>query len=305
MAERLTYRCAAESLARDEPLIGTASRVQRWLVVEQPGPWGRDAPIDSRMPTGVAEALTAAVRRHRVRVLLARHISDRGREGDRQVYLAHTGAESRWIEHLVLPGDRPQDLLDIDLGRLAFPDPPGIGDPGPSGLALVCTNGRHDPCCADLGRPVVRALAEAGVADVWESSHVGGDRFAANIVMLPEGVYYGRVSPEEAPELVSGHRRGRIDLDRFRGRSHLAPLVQAADLFARRHLDDRRIDGLTVLSAAPGPGGTVTVVLEQRDGATVEVEIRREREAVAAQLTCHVKEEGRPWAHRLVEVRTV
>jgi hypothetical protein len=305
MAERLTYRCATESLARGEPLIGTASRVQRWLVVEQPGPWGREAPTDSRMPTDVAEALTAAAQRHRVRVLLARRVTDRRADGSRHVYLAHTGAESRWIEQLVLPADRPHEVLDVDLGRLAFPDPPGIGDRGPSGLALVCTNGRHDPCCADLGRPVVRALAAAGVGDVWESSHVGGDRFAANVVMLPEGVYYGRVGPEEAAALVTTHRHGHIDLDRFRGRSHLAPLVQAADLFARQHLDDGRIDGLTVLSAVPGPDGTVSVVLEQRDGATVEVEIRRERVELAAQLTCYVKEESRPWAHRLVGVRTV
>lgn len=303
MAERLTYRCAAESLARSEPLIGTASRVQRWLVVEQPGSWGREALTESRMPDDVARPLAETAQRHRVRVLLARRPGDRRRDGDRQVYLAHTGAESRWIEQLSVPGDRLEALLDLDLGRLAFPDAPGIGDPGPAGLALVCTNGRHDPCCADFGRPVVRALADAGLADVWESSHVGGDRFAANVVMLPEGVYYGRVSPEGASDLVAGHRRGRIDLTCYRGRSNLAPLVQAADLFARRYLDDDRVDGLSVLSTGAGPDGTVTALVEQRDGAAVEVVIRRERVAEPAQLTCHVRQDSRPWVHRLVEVR--
>ena len=305
MAERLTYRCAAESLARDEPLIGTASRVQRWLVVEQPGSWGREALVESRMPADVAEPLAAAAQRHRVRVLLARRTGDHRRDGDRQVFLAHTGAESRWIEQLEIPGDRPGDLLRIDLGRLAFPDPPGVGDPGPTGLALVCTNGRHDPCCADYGRPVVRALADARVADVWESSHVGGDRFAANLVMLPEGVYYGRVAPEAALALVAEHRAGRIDLERYRGRSQLPPLLQAADLYARRYLDDRRLDALSVLSTEHGPDDDVTVVLEQRDGATVAVVIRRERVADPAQLTCHVDQKSRPWTHRLVEVSPV
>ena len=113
-----------------------------------------------------------------------------------------------------LPFDDPAALLDASTcPPLAFPDPPGIGEPGPPALHLVCTNGRHDPCCADLGRPVVRALVAARAPDVWECSHIGGDRFAANLVCLPDGVYYGRVDPDGAPGLVADHRAG---LDRPR-----------------------------------------------------------------------------------------
>jgi (2Fe-2S) ferredoxin len=308
MADKLTLRCATESLARDEPLIGTASRVQRWLVVEQPGAWGRDALVQSELDPGVAAALQASARRHRVRVLLARRAGDRGRDGDRRVFLAHSGRERRWVEQLDLPRGEPGALLDVDLGALAFPDPPGIGEPGPAGLHLVCTNGKHDPCCADLGRPVVRALVTAQAPDVWEVSHVGGDRFAANIVCLPDGVYYGRVDPDDAARLLADHRAGTVDLDRYRGRSCLPPLVQAADLFARRHLDERRLDGLTVLSTEPGADDTVAVLMQQRGGNTVEVGdtveviVRRER-AAAVQLTCHVHDLNQPWAYRLVDVR--
>jgi (2Fe-2S) ferredoxin len=225
------------------------------------------------------------------------------RDGDRRVFLAHTGAERRWIEQLVVPAAHPERLLDIELGPLAFPDPPGVGDPGPAGLVLVCTNGRHDPCCADKGRPVVRALAAAQVAEVWESSHVGGDRFAANLVVLPDGVYYGRVEPDEAAALVAAHRAGAIDLDRFRGRSHLPPLVQAADLFARQHLAETRVDGLTLLSTEPGPDGTTAVLMQQRGGEAIEVVVERVRVADAVQLTCHVPDPSRPWSYRLVDVR--
>ncbi len=300
---RLELRCATESLARDEPLIGTASRVQRWMVVEQPGAWGRDALVDSHLPAEVAVPLVAHARSHRVRVLLARRPGDMRHDGDRRVFLAHTGAERRWIEQLVVPSGRLEGLLDVELGPLAFPDPPGIGEPGPAGLALVCTNGRHDPCCADKGRPVVRALAAAGVADVWESSHVGGDRFAANVVVLPDGVYYGRVEPDEAAALLAGHRAGTIDLGRYRGRSHLPPLVQAADLYARQHLGETRVDGLTVLSTEPGADGTTSVLLQPRDGEAVEVVVERVRVDDAVQLTCHVPDLSRPWSYRLVGVR--
>jgi Sucrase/ferredoxin-like len=302
MAEPLGLRCAAESLARGEPQIGTASRVQRWFVVEQPGAWGAEALHESRLDPEIGAALEDSGRRHRVRVLLARRPGDRGQTGERQVFLAHSGAERRWLERLRVPMGDPAALLGIDLGLLAFPDPPGLGDPGPAGLHLVCTNGRHDPCCADLGRPVVRALVDAASPDVWECAHVGGDRFAANVVCLPDGVYYGRVEPPSAARLLADHRAGVLDLDHYRGRSCYAPLVQAAEYFARRHLDERRLDGVSVLSAEPGPEGTVAVLVQQRDGATVEVVVRRER-AAPAQLTCHVHQDGTPWRYLLVEVR--
>ena len=303
MGERLTYRCATESLARDEPLIGTASRVRRWLVVEQPGAWGRDALTESHLPVDIGKRLADHARSHRVRVLLVRRPGDmRGRDA-RRVFLAHTGAERRWIEQLDLPADQPERLLDLELGPLAFPDPPGYGEACPGGVVLVCTNGRHDPCCADFGRPVVRALTAAGVADVWESSHVGGDRFAANLVSLPDGVYYGRVQPDEAAGLVAAHRTGTIDLRRYRGRSHLPPLVQAADLFARQHLDETRVEGLTVLSTEPGAGDTTAVTVQQRDGDAYEVLVERVRVEAPVQLTCHVPDPSQPWTYRLVEVR--
>ena len=89
MADAPGVRCATASLARDEPLIGTASRVQRWLVVEQPGAWGREAVLESGLDRDVARAVHAEARRHRVRLLLARRPGDRRRDGDRRVFLAH------------------------------------------------------------------------------------------------------------------------------------------------------------------------------------------------------------------------
>ncbi len=294
-------RCAAASLSRGEPLIGTASRVRRWLVIEQPGAWGHDALTESRLDGAVAAALADRADRHRVRVLLARRPTDRRLGGTRRVFLAHSGVERCWIERLDLPPE-PGRLLDLDLGALAFAEPPGGGPPGPHALHLVCTNGRHDPCCADLGRPVVRALAAAGAPDVWESSHVGGDRFAANIVCLPEGVYYGRVAPGAAAGVLAEHRAGRVDLDHYRGRSSLPPVVQAADLFARRHLGERRVDGLTVVSTGRRSGG-VAVVVQQRGGQALEIVVRRERTEDPVPLTCHEPDPARPWRYRLVDVR--
>jgi hypothetical protein len=232
--------CALESLQRDEPILATASRVRRWLLIEQPGAWGRDAVEESQLPGGIAAAVLARARANHVRVVLVR---DRTHEpgGSRTAMLVRSDRVHRWAERIRF--DDPAELVELDLRAVERDEPPGVGEAMGSSVFLVCTNGKHDPCCADLGRPVIRALRDAGV-DVWESSHIGGDRFAANVVCLPTGIYYGRVEPDEAARILRDHDEGLLELDRFRGRSCFPPLVQAAEILARRDLDERGLHAL-------------------------------------------------------------
>jgi hypothetical protein len=306
VAEPLAHRCAIESLGRQEPMAGTAWHAERWLVVEQPGSWGAKALTQSYLDPDVGAALETAGERWGVRVLLARRPSwvPRRQVETRRVHLVHTGIEARWIEQLDVDVGDDSRLLGIDLRTLAYPDPPGIGEPGPASLLLVCTNGKRDPCCADLGRPVVRALAAAGEPDVWEASHVGGDRFAGNLVCLPEGVYYGRVEADVAVGLVADHRRGVLDLERYRGRSCYASTVQAAEAYVRKDLGERRIDGLAVLSTERRNGGYVVVRLQQRDGRTVDVVVDRVRERPAL-LTCGATAPAASWRYLVRAARPV
>jgi hypothetical protein len=304
VVDRPGLRCAPESLARSEPLIATASRVQRWMIIEQPGAWGVDALAESKLDPDTALALAEAARAQGVRVLLARRANQRRLGAVRTVFLAHSGAERWWLEQVDVDAADPKALLAVDLGTLAFPEPNGAGVPGPPSLHLVCTNGRHDPCCADLGRPVMRALADAATTDVWECSHVGGDRFAANVVCLPEGIYYGRVEPELAAGLVADYRERLLDLDHYRGRSCYGPLVQAAEAFGRSHLAERRLDAMSVLDFEQRHDRSVAVHLQQRDGVTLEVVVARDRSQSPELMTCRGGP-GRPWHYRLVGIRSL
>ena len=79
-----------------------------------------------------------------------------------------------------------EDLAQIDLDAVSrgeAPDWPRLDGP----LFGVCTHGRHDACCAERGRPVAAALTASHPDETWEISHMGGDRFAANMVVLPGG----------------------------------------------------------------------------------------------------------------------
>jgi hypothetical protein len=127
----------------------------------------------------------------------------------------------RWGE---LPAD--EHLLEV----LAGNDP---GTPSEEPIYLVCTHGRHDACCAVWGRPVAAALAATYPDRTWECSHIGGDRFAANVVVLPQSLFYGHVPPTRAVELAKHTDAGVVVPDLLRGSGAFVPAVQAAQHFAR------------------------------------------------------------------------
>ena len=177
--------------------------------------------------------------------------------------------------------ESPADLTLIDLDAVARGEAPDwTRVEGP--LFGVCTHGRHDACCAERGRPVAAALTASHAAETWEISHVGGDRFAANMVVLPEGLYYGRMDPGTASQVAALHEQGRVDLARLRGRSSYPMHVQYAEIALRRHLEEDRLDAVRLLWRQ----GPISVFV--RRGVEWAVTVRRVHHQ-EAQLTCAVE----------------
>lgn len=296
--------CASDAADRAEPLVATASRVRSWLAIEQPGAWGPDALTESGLDPALGAAILARCRRAGVRAILLRRPRDSPPAPPRRCYLAHSGQRRSWLETLAL--EDPSQLLDLDLSALASDRPPGIGAACADPLLLVCTNGRHDRCCADLGRPLVRALVAAGVGHVWECSHIGGDRFAANVVYLPKGVYLGRVQPAEGPALAADYAAGVLSLDHYRGRSCYPALVQAAELYVRRAHGIREIDGLTLVALDPRTDDRADVTFAATSpglsGRGWRAQVSRRRSSRAQALTCRAEGLARPWEYHLEEL---
>ena len=99
-----------------------------------------------------------------------------------------------------------------------------------SQLVLVCGHGTRDSCCALRGSAVFGALGgHVPSDDLWLSSHQGGHRFAANVLVLPRGIQLGRLSADNAVEVVSAALDGRIALAHYRGRTAYPAREQAAE----------------------------------------------------------------------------
>jgi hypothetical protein len=287
----MTLPCSDLSRARDEPALGTASRVERWLLVEHAGPWGPPALPLSRLDTALAQRLTAVDARPGTRVLLLRRPMGVPCPPGRQVFTV----DSRPGRERVLTR-RARD--DAELLGLPLPldEPAADGwTPAAAPLLLVCTHGRHDQCCAVRGRPLAAALSALRPEQVWECSHVGGDRFAANLVVLPLGLYLGRVPEGDAAAVLAVLEDGRVPVPLVRGRSSLPLPVQAAEQFARERTGRDRLDDLVLHAQETVGSNAWRVRLRGTVGPDVVVDVRWHRDGLPpAPLTCGAAEKVAP-----------
>ena len=286
-------RCSLRSLAAGESLAGTASTIRHWLLVEHPGPWGRDGLLDARLPEGLGRDLRALESRTGARVLLIRRPGRAPASLGSRILCVGVDTRDAWCGSAIL--DRITDAPSLDpRERGSFP----AGDVDP--LFVVCTHGRRDPCCAERGRPVAGALAAAFPDATWESTHVGGDRFAGNIVAFPHGLYFGRVEPDEGPGIAHAYAEGRIgSLERYRGRSSHPFHVQAAERALRDHLLLDRIDDVG-LERVDRRGDLADVAFTTTIG---RLRVRLERvQGTPMRLTCHAAREEVPPAWRVLGI---
>ena len=268
--------CSDISTEHGEPLAATASRVDRWILIEHHGAWGRDAIDSSGLPAGIkAHLAERAAALRPAKVLFIRRRERKAADGI-HVYWGSSAPRGPWLASAVVEGYG--DLLGLD-----FADP---GDSPTHPLLLVCTHGKHDACCAKHGLPVYEAMRDlVDEGWLWQCSHVGGDRFAGNVVCLPEGVYYGRVGPGDALGLVEEHLAGRVQLDFYRGRSCYSFRVQAAERAVMVSSRAVGLDELELRSTSP--------IVFRAGGTEYEVDVAVEHGDLA-QLTCNAAGLSRP-----------
>lgn len=298
-------RCALRAQLRGDAMLGTAFPAGQVLLVEQPGPWGRAGLKASRFDVAVAAELETKVGRHGIRVLAVRKPGRTPRDATRRWGYADArpGRErllwGRYTDDAELLTFAATDVAD---GAIPSVDgTPGTSDCEPT--YLVCTHSRHDTCCALRGRPVAAALERHRPGHVWECSHVGGERFAANVLVLPLGLMYGRVLPFAAPEFTAAADEGRVIGALLRGRIGLVPVVQAALAFTHAQLAIFEASSLRVQGWSESAPMEAVVALGTPHGSVrVTVEIEK---APPHNLTCHAGAPAAALIYRPVLIEAV
>lgn len=235
--------CSDLTADAGEPLLGSASRGDRFVLVAQPkAAW---APKALKTPERAPLAAWASA-------------FDARYGGKTVIRLFAPSDETEGVELRVFPQALRLRVPALEAVPAALealfgaPTPPPEAQSCPRTVA-VCTHGKHDRCCAKHGQALftrLRELARDVDFEVVESSHLGGHRFAGTCLDLAPGHparMYGRLQQEEAEPLFRHLVENRIWLARYRGRCDLESGGQIAEAQA----------------LALGARGTITVTSDE------------------------------------------
>ncbi len=252
---RQLFFCSELSRRVAEKPHGTASIGDVWLLVEYAQAWGSNALADSDLSPELKKYLSRLVKSiPRARLLFIKQerppLERRNIKDRINVFVVRTRERAPFIVKFEL--ESYEQLMNIDVAAVVVEG----GASGGGGvvtqepLFLVCTHGRRDKCCAKFGYALYKSLRGHVGDSVWQSSHVGGDRFAANLICFPHGLFYAHVTEEVGRTIVAEYAQGRLALGGYRGRVCYGYAVQAAEFFIRRESGITGLDELRFLRRA-------------------------------------------------------
>lgn len=286
------FYCSELSRRAAEKTFGTASLGAVWLLLEYPHGWGHRAFEESALSLEVKDHFKracAGIKNSRVLFIK----TDRARrDASMSLFVIRCRERNPFVVRFGL--EKYDDVRALDFGAVASGANLQGGVVTNEPLYLVCTHGRRDKCCAKFGVPLFNSLIEhAGdSASVWQSSHLGGDRFAANLVCFPHGLFYAHTSEESGRFIAGEYGAGRVALDKFRGRACYAPHVQAAEYFVRAESGVAGVEDLRFLSSELIGETMWRVRFRAAEGARVhEARIQSRVSEFRNFITCHAEEE--------------
>jgi (2Fe-2S) ferredoxin len=215
--------CSLAAITADEPLIGSAKHNHAHFIMSLPKvDWGpKLAAMDG--PAGDFARIIAA--------------EDEAIFTLKNCPPEETGTIWLMPHGLRFDGLGPADYADLVNqtlnGEISMPSQPMNIEK----LIFVCTHGLRDACCAKFGTVTLARLLELAPDDitVWESSHLGGHRFAGVMVVYPGARWYGRMTPDDIPALIESVQNDTVLLDHYRGNAGLPAPLQIAECWGLDH----------------------------------------------------------------------
>ena len=296
--------CAELTRQNDEPIYGSATEAKYWFLLEYGQPWRSKAVTDNDLPLQVQDFLSrqlAAIPHSRLLFIKQQQV----KQEKLRFFVVKTAEIAPTIYEFDL--NAYEDLLTLNIAAIVAEQETYNHFKRENPLFLVCTNGKRDRCCAKFGRPVYEALQQSQGEAVWQSSHIGGHRYAPTLLFLPHGVNFGLFTPEEAQAAVDACLDGQIhDLARYRGRTYYAPHVQAADFFLRQELDYHTLAGIQLRTVQPVEENSWIVQFDVlATGGIHELRVQRQMTAHERLVSCSSPAEKVVPRYRLVEYAIV
>ena len=273
--------CYESSLNANEELYGTAPRVDVWFLLEYRGHWSGKAFKDSKIPKAVKSYLNKelkTVKNSRLQLIKKHNNSDEGLK----FYLAVSDETNPRLYEFKL--NNYKDLLSLKIKKILKSDEYLCNEK----IYIICTNGEYDTCCGKFGMPVYLDIAGGNYSSqTWETTHMGGHRFASTFVCLPHGLVYGRVREGRVAEsLIKEYEDGKTDLSSYRGRSCHTGEVQAAEYYLRKETGIAEISDLVFKNSKKSGKKYNIKFLSQTNQTAHKVKLIQDKNAVKIIKSC-------------------
>lgn len=226
LCEQISF-CSQSSLSRQEPLSATASNYHAYILIEYPAPFPAKI-SETRIDGAWLHQINDFAKDRNAKVILIRNSKT---SVDHLKIIFVDAVRQTWCSYAFSGHHYKYFSLKL---YVEAEDTQWHSAP----FFLVCTNGKKDKCCAKFGLPVYQALEQIQKFPVFEASHFGGDRFAGNAILMPYGIYYGRLKPTQAYELSQFTAADKILPENYRGISTLNFARQSAECWLRKHLNN-------------------------------------------------------------------
>jgi hypothetical protein len=287
--------CSLTSIKSDENIFATASYFTKLLLVEYNSPWSENPLISNLLPEEVNNFLLQFKKKSNSnRVLFIKNKKKANQQIN--IFAINNLQDLPYTNHFILK-DYNQ-LLEFSEQDLFFIK----GEKTLSDLIyLVCTNGKKDKCCSKFGVPIFKQLSQT-TSNVWECTHVGGDRFAPNVVVLPYCIFYGALSIEDLPTLVELTKDQKVLLSKYRGRSCNSLIEQAAEYFLRTQQNNLNILDYKIMNCKEiVPKYFEVEIKNTKTGELKLTKIKEGKELIKRRLTCNSAKEEFPLTYQLIE----
>ena len=261
-------------------LFGTAPRGDVWFLLEYDKPWGNKAFEESTLSDDFKthfKNATSAVPNSKLQMI------KRGHSGN-QKYLFIALCNSAAL--LKIPFSDYEELLQYNFAELIKSDEFLKEYETDEPLIAVCTNGKRDKCCAKFGLELFKNFQNYFDENVWQTSHIGGHRFAPTFVYLPYGIIYGFAQEESVLKIAQDISNNKITRENYRGRSNYSKYSQAAEYFLMEKTGERDIHAFEVFKREEQVNGNWEVSFKKVSGEVFTVSLREEDSGISGFASC-------------------
>jgi len=278
---RHVFFCSAASRYFKEDIHGSAANYNGFILLEHSDPFPEKVTQAHFDPLFLA-SLQELAKQKKAKLLLIRNRKT-GFKTCRLIYV--DCIRNRYLTLHSTPADVAAIRLEYYIDN-----PHAIWETEP--FYIVCTNGKKDKCCAKFGFPVFKFIENHDKAvTVFESTHVGGDRFAANAVCLPMGIYYGRVMVEDVDAILEATEQGQIYYPNYRGISTRSFLYQSVECYLREQLEHFSMNFDFTIEHHEETGSVIEITAVVA-GRHYQLSLRKEVVPYPYYLTCKAQKPG-------------